>query len=230
MFLSPDIGGLLRLAVVTPQGEYYVHAAPPVIGDWAHVVVTLVETEARLIIDGVPAGNVEYPAGTLDYVPTRRLLGASLTPNRVFLGSIDDFRMIDGVLDDDQAADLALAAFLPPRHDDFGAWSATHAGGAAPDAISPTSGLVFGAHYLFGVPPHQAFANPQLVNGTIRWPKNPAAIAGYRVQTSTNMAPEGEPGGWQDTMHGVVDAGNEILFTPPPGDDRLFIRLKILLP
>ena len=72
--------------------------------------------------------------------------------------------------------------------------------------------------------------NPKPVNGKITWPKDANAQATWAVQTSTNLAAEGQPGGWANAAAGVVDLGTSIEFTLPTGNPKLFARLKVTVP
>jgi hypothetical protein len=109
-------------------------------------------------------------------------------------------------------------------------WADLYVGGQAADRDFDGDGIPNGVEYFMGETTPGFTPQPELVAGTITWPKDPAAIAAYTVQVSTNLAAEGEPGGWTDVTVGVVDDGDSISFTPSMDEDRLFIRLKVMIP
>jgi hypothetical protein len=109
-------------------------------------------------------------------------------------------------------------------------WADLYVGGQEADKDFDGDGIPNGVEYFMGRTTPGLTPRPELVFGTITWPKDAAAIAAYTVQISTNLAAEGEPGGWTDVTEGVIDDGNSISFTPSMGEDRLFIRLKVVIP
>ena len=60
--------------------------------------------------------------------------------------------------------------------------------------------------------------------------KDALAQATWVVQTSSNLAEEGQPGGWTNATVGVADLGSSIEFTMPAGDAKFFVRLKVSVP
>lgn len=109
-------------------------------------------------------------------------------------------------------------------------WAAIYVGGQSAEMDFDGDGVVNGLQYFMGASTPGFTANPQILEGAITWPRDPAAIATYTVQTSTTLAAEGEPGGWTDVTSGVTDNGDSISFTPSMEEDRLFIRLKVMIP
>jgi hypothetical protein len=135
------------------------------------------------------------------------------------------------VIDYDDPAHAGKAVTLTvPEANTYAAWSAIHAGGEGADGDHDMDGVANAVEYLMGQTGSSFTANPQVVNGKITWPKDAFAQATWAVQTSSNLAAEGQPGGWADTTAGVVDLGTSIEFTLPGGDPKLFARLKVTVP
>jgi hypothetical protein len=112
----------------------------------------------------------------------------------------------------------------------YAAWAAINAGGQGAALDFDGDGVSNGVEYFMGESGSGFTANPKPVNNVVTWPKNPAAVATYVIQTSTNLADEGSPGGWINAVTGVVDNGNSVAFTLPAGGPRAFARLKVLIP
>jgi hypothetical protein len=70
---------------------------------------------------------------------------------------------------------------------------------------------------------------------SVTWPKGPAYYGEYGVdyivQTSTNLLPEGQPGGWAPAPAGTVtDTASALTCLFPAGEPRYFARLKVFIP
>ncbi|MCB1133240.1 MAG: autotransporter-associated beta strand repeat-containing protein [Verrucomicrobiae bacterium] len=111
-------------------------------------------------------------------------------------------------------------------------WSAANANGDDSDLESDGDGVPNGVEFLMGQNGTSFTPNPALVNGTVTWPKNPAALANWVIQTSNNLQDQVTPGdgGWTIATTGVTDNGSSIEFTPPTGAGKLFIRLRVAVP
>jgi hypothetical protein len=112
----------------------------------------------------------------------------------------------------------------------YAQWAALHVDGQAADLDFDGDGVPNGVQYFMGITAPRATPRPQVVNGAITWPRDPSANASYVVQTSTELAAEGQPGGWSAVTSGVVDSGNSITFTLPMDGPKLFVRLKVIIP
>ena len=135
------------------------------------------------------------------------------------------------VIDYDDPAHAGKAVTLTvPEASTFAAWSTLHAGGGSAEDDFDSDGVPNAVEYLMGETGSGFTANPQVVNGKITWPKDAFAQATWAVQTSSNLAAEGQPGGWTDATAGVVDLGTSIEFTLPSGDPKRFARLKVTVP
>lgn len=117
-----------------------------------------------------------------------------------------------------------------PEANTFAAWSVVNAGGEGADGDYDKDGVPNAVEYLMGQTGSSFTPNPVAVSGKITWPKDALAMATWAVQTSSTMAPEGQPGGWTNTTVGVVDLGSSIEFTLPAGTPKVFARLKVIVP
>lgn len=112
----------------------------------------------------------------------------------------------------------------------YATWATANAGGQGPDSDFDMDGVPNAVEYLMGQTGSTFTPNPKPVNGKITWPKDSSAQATWAVQTSANLAAEGQPGGWTNTSVGVADLGSSIEFTLPTGNPKLFARLKVTVP
>jgi autotransporter-associated beta strand protein len=117
-----------------------------------------------------------------------------------------------------------------PNSATFEAWAAINAGSGGADDDFDSDGVANAIEYLMGQTGSTFTANPQVVDGKITWPKDAMAQANWVVQTSTNLAQEGQPGGWTNATVGVSDLGSSIEFSMPAGDTKFFVRLKVTVP
>jgi hypothetical protein len=113
----------------------------------------------------------------------------------------------------------------------YAAWAAAYAGGQSAALDFNGDGVTNGIAFFMGANGSTYTPMPGIVNGTVTWPRNPAAIASWHVQLSTTLAAEGQPGGWAAAPPGtVVDAGTAIILTLPTTGPRAFARLKVTIP
>lgn len=112
----------------------------------------------------------------------------------------------------------------------YSTWAATNAGGQAAGLDFDGDGVSNGIEYFMGATGSGFTTTPTPINNLLTWPKDPAALATYVVQTSTNLAPEGSPGGWTTAPSGVVDNGTSVVYNLPLGNQKIFVRLKVFIP
>ncbi len=102
----------------------------------------------------------------------------------------------------------------------YSTWATTNTGSAS----SPVSGdhdndgVSNGLEYFMGATGSTFTANPGTVGGKITWPKDPAFLGTYTVQTSPNLT------AWTSVTSTVV--GNTVEYTPT-GSAPLFIRMSV---
>ena len=107
----------------------------------------------------------------------------------------------------------------------YTAWADANAGGQGPDQDFDLDGVPNGVEYFMGETGSTFTANPQLVGGTVTWPRDASANATFRVWTSENLVD------WDDVT-GDADTSdpNEVSYTPPTTTPALFVRLEVILP
>ncbi|MCU0797498.1 MAG: autotransporter-associated beta strand repeat-containing protein, partial [Akkermansiaceae bacterium] len=103
-------------------------------------------------------------------------------------------------------------------------WADINAGDGGPDEDFDKDGVPNGVEYFFGETGSSFTANPALMNGKVTWPKDPAALATYVVQTSTNLAD------WVPATSGVVDNGSSVEYTIPTDGPIRFARIVVTIP
>jgi autotransporter-associated beta strand protein len=101
----------------------------------------------------------------------------------------------------------------------YAGWAAANANGEAPDGDFDKDGVRNGVEYFMGATGSGFTANPSIVAGKITWPKDPAFVGTYTVQTSPNLTT------WTNVASTVV--GNTVEYTPATGQGKVFIRLVV---
>ena len=172
--------------------------------------VNLEPGDQEMVMTVFPAGSAEPAAGTWGATGS----GATHIDDTRFAGTA-------GVINVTSGPGLAYTT-----------WSAANANGDDSDLESDGDGVPNGVEFLMGQNGTSFTPNPALVNGTVTWPKNPAALANWVIQTSNNLQDQVTPGdgGWTIATTGVTDNGSSIEFTPPTGAGKLFIRLRVAVP
>lgn len=112
----------------------------------------------------------------------------------------------------------------------YDAWAATNAGGQTANLDFDNDGVSNGVEYFMGETGSSFTPNPTVVTAgavrTVTWPRDPAAIASFKIQISTTLA----PGGWTDVIppHASIDTSNpnQVTYTLPAGTIQ-FCRLVV---
>lgn len=107
----------------------------------------------------------------------------------------------------------------------YSAWADANAGGQDPDEDFDNDGVPNGVEYFMGVTGAGFTANPQLISGTVVWPRDPSANATFRVWTTSDFVT------WTDVTDDVDTTDpDQLSYTPPTTAPRLFIRLEVVIP
>ena len=111
---------------------------------------------------------------------------------------------------------------------DYATWANDNVEGQAANLDFDGDGLGNGVEFFMGTDGAAFTANPQLVAGVITWARASGTIIGsFMVEVSSNLVD------WTDasaTYPGSVDTTsdlNEVVFTTPTGEDKLFVRLSV---
>lgn len=113
----------------------------------------------------------------------------------------------------------------------YASWAATHAGGQAADGDFDGDGTANGVEYFMGETGSGFTAHPAVVSSggsmTVTWPRDPAALAAFKVQVSDSLA----SGAWTDITppHASINESSptQVIFTLPSGDPKKFCRLSV---
>jgi autotransporter-associated beta strand protein len=117
-------------------------------------------------------------------------------------------------------------------------WATLWAPGQSEGADHDGDGVANGVEYFMGTTGSSPTVIPGMVelNGirTITWPKAITYFGLYAVdhvvQTSTNLQPEGQPGGWTDVPANlVIDSASSLSFALPQNEEKYFVRLKVIV-
>jgi fibronectin-binding autotransporter adhesin len=109
-------------------------------------------------------------------------------------------------------------------------WATANAGGQSADQDFDRDGVPNGVEYFMGQMGSTFTANPGLADGKIIWPRDPSAVATFKVQISETLA----AGDWIDI--GPTDPNldltipTQVSYTLPTNSLRKFCRLQVIVP
>ncbi len=110
-------------------------------------------------------------------------------------------------------------------------WASANASGQAANLDFDNDGVSNGVEYFMGETGSTFTANPPIVTTglvrTVTWPRDPAAVATFKVQLSDTL----EAGGWTDIVppNASIDESNpnQVTYTLPSGAPKKFCRLSV---
>ena len=104
LFLTPRSGNnTLRFAIKNGGGEQIVQTSQLAANQWVHVAVTLGSGTAKLYVNGeLKATKSGITIKPSDFKPSVNYIGKSQWPDPLFSGMIDEFRVYNHVLSDDE--------------------------------------------------------------------------------------------------------------------------------
>ena len=107
----------------------------------------------------------------------------------------------------------------------YAAWTDTNAPGQTADQDHDHDGVPNGIEYFMGKTSNDFTANPGMAaDGTVTWPKSPAFIGNYAVQTSADLVE------WTDVTEDaaqVTKNSDSVIWKRPNGPGRRFVRLLV---
>jgi autotransporter-associated beta strand protein len=104
----------------------------------------------------------------------------------------------------------------------YSSWATTNASGQTEDQDYDGDGVKNGVEFFFGATGSSFTANPQLVSGTVTWPKSANFVGTYKVWTSQDLSD------WTDVTSSAVDNGTSVSYTPAAGQTKRFVRLEVI--
>ena len=104
----------------------------------------------------------------------------------------------------------------------YSSWATANAGGQTEDQDYDGDGVKNGVEFFFGATGSSFTANPQLVSGTVTWPKSATFVGTYKVWTSQDLS------SWTDVTSAAVDNGTSVSYTPVAGQTKRFVRLEVI--
>ncbi|XEC94795.1 LamG-like jellyroll fold domain-containing protein [Paenibacillus tarimensis] len=105
LFLTPSTGGdhKLRFALKNGGGEQFVETSQLPANEWVHVAVTLGSGTAKLYVNGeMKSENKNVTIKPSDFKPSINYIGKSQWPDPLFSGKLDEFRIYNSVLSDNE--------------------------------------------------------------------------------------------------------------------------------
>ncbi len=113
----------------------------------------------------------------------------------------------------------------------FSTWASANAGSQSADLDFDKDGMPNGVEYFMGQTGSTFTANPPVVTvgavRTVTWPRDPAAVAAFKVQISDTLV----AGGWTDIVppDASIDQSNpnQVTYTLPSGAPTKFCRLSV---
>ncbi|MCX6876288.1 MAG: Ig-like domain-containing protein [Verrucomicrobia bacterium] len=112
----------------------------------------------------------------------------------------------------------------------YGTWASANAGGQSADLDHDNDGVRNGVEYFMGATGSTFTANPGVVAGKVTWPRDPTAVATFKVQVSDNLSDTD----WTDILPSdpSIDETNpnQVTYTLPGGAPRKFCRLVVITP
>ncbi|MCX6873667.1 MAG: hypothetical protein NTW21_07645 [Verrucomicrobia bacterium] len=117
-----------------------------------------------------------------------------------------------------------------PAGTSYEIWASTNAGGGAPNEDYDHDGMSNGLRYYMGAAGTLAAISPPVVTTagvrTVTWPRDPSAIASFKVQVSTNLST------WTDVVppNAAIDESipTQVTYTLPAGAAKQFCRLVVM--
>lgn len=105
----------------------------------------------------------------------------------------------------------------------YPAWAQTNASSQNASADADGDGVANGVEYFMGLTGSGTTANPAVVDGSVTWPRDPAALASFVVQISEDLT------NWTTALSADVDDSDptKVIYTLPEGEVKHFVRLVV---
>ena len=157
---------------------------------------------------------------------TNRAGGAPYSGNFTISGAPDSFRFYASGMQSGDQAQPYFNSFQLNLVDGFGTWASANAPGQTASQDHDGDGVPNGVEYFMGESGSSFTTNPQPVDGTITWPRNPNATGlTFKVLSSTDLVT------WNDvTLSANRTDPASVSYTLPNNGAKRFARLEVTIP
>jgi hypothetical protein len=157
---------------------------------------------------------------------TNRAGGAPYSGNFTISGAPDSFRFYASGMQSGDQAQPYFNSFQLNLVDGFGSWASANAPGQTASQDHDGDGVPNGVEYFMGESGSSFTTNPQPVDGTITWPRNPNATGlTFKVLSSTDLVT------WNDvTLSANTTDPASVSYTLPNNGAKRFARLEVTIP
>lgn len=172
--------------------------------------LTVTDLASATVTAGTKFTLIDYTGGSLTGTFNGLAQGASMTVGgNAFTISYTD------------ASKVTLTVEPPAGYSN---WANLNANDDPANVDTDGDGVLNGVEYFMGQTGSTFTPTPALIDGKVTWPKDPAAVATYVIQTSVDLST------WNTATSGVVDNGTSVEYTVPTGDPARFARIKVTTP
>ncbi|WP_035612889.1 hypothetical protein [Haloferula sp. BvORR071] len=178
-----------------------------------------------------PDGSGTYTTGGKDFGAFANIEGSSAVVGSEGLANVtlSLFRVtgsaagsFEGTFSIDAAGTVT---FTPPAAagTTYATWAATNAGGQAHNLDFDNDGVDNGIEFFMGQNGSTFTANPPMIGGSVTWPRaSDRTVSSFGVEVSTDLVSWGPA-----TPANVVITPTSVTYTPPTGQARHFLRLRV---
>lgn len=163
-------------------------------------------------------------AGSDQFI-SAELTGLSIAPGEVFSITWTSDRGFNAGGSSRQIGLTNVSLSLEAPEDGYLAWALANAGGQGPDGDFDLDGVPNGVEYFFGETGSGFTPNPQIVDGSITWPRDPSrTVASFKVEISNDLD------SWTDVAEddsSLTVTANSVSFELPEADGPWFVRLRV---
>ena len=177
--------------------------------------------DSKLVIDG---GKVQSTGtetvDTLFFGDVQQIAGTWGSSGSSALPAFQDDTRFSGT-------GVVVVTTNPVTGSGYEQWALDNAGGQSADLDFDKDGVPNGVEFFMGETGSSFTPNPGVIAGTVTWPRDPDAVAAFKVQVSDTLAADD----WQDIVppHASINETNpnQVVFTVPTEGPKNFCRLVV---